>query len=100
MEFSDLQPGGEWAVFESIGPWTGRGPRLQSWEVDVGVKGYVKRNKFQPDQLQVLARTVCGVVAGFYMAEREASYKLLLIKPVPVIADPDLHWHNYWESWK
>lgn len=99
-ELEQLQPDGPWYVFESIGEFQSQGPRQSQNKVGIGVKGYVKRNGFDSNYFQVLARTEKGHIAGFYLKASTAAYLLWLIKPAPATARPDAHWTGYWQTWK
>lgn len=82
-----------WYVFKAIEPYS-NGLEINPFSYEAGMVGYVKRNGFQPDFLQLLIKQGSSIV-GVY--ERIDERTLEILKPAPAERTEEL-WSKYWST--
>lgn len=63
-----------------------------------GIKGYVRRNGFQTNYFQVLAKLESGSIGGWYIREDDSDRIIEVVRPIPEKANPEGHWKAYWNT--
>lgn len=91
---------GGWFICEVIDTFESFGAGCKTHTAVIGEKGYVRRNKFDKNYVQVVAKTTRGSVAAFYLHVDDARYKLWITKLAPLHARPYVYWQGFWQAWR
>lgn len=100
IQLDRLAPGSPWVVCEAIGEWESTGAHFRTQHVDIGARGYLKRNANDPNYIQVLMPDTRGSICGFYLRLDKAITLLWPAKLVAKshVANIDTLWSGYWRG--
>jgi hypothetical protein len=88
----------EWRVIVTHGEYIRFGKSCASIAFAPGVLGYARRNKFQPDYIQVVAHTNKGAIGSWYINETEAESLLTTARVAPKQDGAQRAWEAGWMS--
>ncbi len=86
----------EWRVIVTHGEYTRFGKSCASITFAPAVLGYAKRNKFQPDYIQLVCPTTKGSIGSWYISETEAESLLTTARPAPKQDGAQRAWEAGW----
>ncbi len=86
----------EWRVIVTHGEYTRFGKSCASITFVPGVLGYARRNKFQPDYIQIVCPTTKGSIGSWHIHETEAERLLTVARPAPKQNAAQRGWEAGW----
>jgi hypothetical protein len=86
----------EWRVIVTHGEHERLGKSCASIKFKKGEIGYAKRNRFQPDYIQIVCHTAKGNINCWYVHEREAETLISIARVAPNQDSPQRTWKAGW----
>ncbi len=86
----------EWRIILTHGEYTRFGKSCASMTFVPGVLGYARRNKFQPDYIQICAPTIKGSIGAWHVSETEAESLITVARAAPKQSAVQRAWEAGW----
>ncbi len=86
----------EWRVVLTKGEYTRFGKSCKAVTFKPDNLGYARRNKFQPDYIQVVCPTTKGSIGSWHIHETEADLLLHVARVAPDQDSPQRTWKAGW----
>ncbi len=86
----------EWRAIVTHGEYTRFGKSCASIKFKKGEIGYAKRNRFQPDYIQVICHTAKGNINCWYVHELEAETLISIARVAPDQGSTQRAWKACW----